>query len=334
MTVSVEVRHRRRTRADRDDADRGRKTAAGRPPRLRTARTVAPRSDRAASLDTPTSASSRVLGSTGMPRLALLPDSPASSRDGAESVVLAETVEPETRMVHHPISVVIPARNEASNVGWVLERMPAFVDEVVLVDGGSTDGTVDVARAIRPDIVVVNDNGKGKGDAMRVGGKTATGSIVVMIDADGSMDPAELDRFVDPLARGYEFVKGSRFMPGGGTTDMTQLRMLGNWGLNVTSNILFGSRWTDLCYDYCAVRRSALEDLDLDADGFEIETQMVERATRAGLRMIEVPSFEYPRRFGTSNLNTFRDGFRVLMTILRERVRPTPRLVSDEVADA
>ena len=300
MTVNVEVGYGRRRRRDRPDRRRAETSqlAEGR---------------------------ARLRSIEGRPR-----------HDAAASAsVVTRAVPPERGIVSHTLTVVIPARNEASNIAWVLERMPAFVDEVVLVDGGSTDATVTVARAIRPDIVVVGDNGRGKGDAMRVGAAAATGSLLVMIDADGSMDPGEIERFVEPLAHGYEFAKGSRFLPGGGTLDMTRLRMAGNWALNVLANVLFRASWSDLCYGYCAFRRSAFEDLGLDADGFEIETQMVVRAAKAGLRTVEVPSFEYPRRFGNSNLNTFRDGFRVLFTIVRERLRSQPpRLLPDERADA
>jgi glycosyltransferase involved in cell wall biosynthesis len=223
------------------------------------------------------------------------------------------------------VSVVIPAKNEARNIGWVLERIPEWVDEVVLVDGRSTDGTVEVARVVMPDIVVVRDDKPGKGAALRAGFAAATGRYVVMIDADGSMDPGEIERFVTLLDSGHDLVKGSRFAPGGGTADMSILRSAGNRALLTLSNLLFGVAQTDLCYGYAAFRRDRILELELDAVGFEIETQLFLRATRQGLAVTECPSFEAPRRFGTSNLNTFRDGWRVLTTIMAERLRPAPQ---------
>jgi len=223
------------------------------------------------------------------------------------------------------VSVVIPAKNEARNIGWVLDRIPAEVDEVVLVDGRSTDGTVEVARRLRPDIVIVRDDEPGKGAALRAGFRAATGRYVAMIDADGSMDPGEIPAMIDMLEEGYDLVKGSRFTAGGGTADMSFLRAAGNRGLLELSNLLFGAAHTDLCYGYAAFRRAQILALDLDAVGFEIETQLFLRSTRQGLRVAEFPSFEAPRRFGTSNLNTFRDGWRVLKTIFSERRRPAQR---------
>ena len=223
------------------------------------------------------------------------------------------------------VSVVIPARNEAANLPWVLSRIPSFVDEVILVDGHSTDATADVARSIRPDIVVIPDGERGKGEAMRTGAAHARGTFVVMIDADGSMDPSEISRYVEGLGRGYDFVKGSRFMGDGGTADMTPVRMVGHAVLRALTNFLYRTSWTDLCYGYCAFRRSSLERIGLDADGFEIETQMVTRAATHHLRTMEVPSFEYVRRSGESQLNTVRDGFRVLRTIFVERLRRATR---------
>ena len=222
------------------------------------------------------------------------------------------------------VSLLIPAKNEERNLAWVLTRVPALVDEVILVDGRSTDRTVEVARALRPDIVVVTEKGRGKGAAVRTGIEAATGDFLVMIDADGSMEPLEIPRFVEALAMGADLVKGSRFLPGGGTSDMTRLRMCGNRALLAIANTLFRTTFTELCYGYMAFRRSAILDLGLTSDGFEIETEIVVRSALRGLRIEEVPSFEAERRFGTSHLNTFRDGTRVLRTIVGRRASWAP----------
>ncbi len=214
------------------------------------------------------------------------------------------------------ISVVIPTKNEARNIGWVLERLPE-VDEVVLVDS-STDATVAAAKSVRSDIVVVAPDRAGKGAALRAGFAAATGDIIVMIDADGSMNPQEIRRFTSLLREGYDFVKGSRFMVGGGSSDITGLRRWGNRGLLGLANVLFQSSMTDLCYGYCAFYRRDLDALALEADGFEIETELILHAIKARLRLTEVPSHESPRRSGTSNLRTFVDGRRVLRTLLTE----------------
>jgi hypothetical protein len=160
-----------------------------------------------------------------------------------------------------------------------------------------------------------------------------------MLDADGSMDPGELPQFVAKLQNGYDLVKGSRFIDGGGSSDISRLRRLGNLGLLAVANTLYGTRFSELCYGFMAFRRSCLEDMDLRSDGFEIETEIVVNSLRAGLRVGEVPSFESPRRYGDSNLNTFRDGFRVLFTMVKGRVarRPGPmveRPLERSIADA
>jgi glycosyltransferase involved in cell wall biosynthesis len=229
------------------------------------------------------------------------------------------------------VSVVIPTLNEAENIPWVLERMPSIVDEVVLVDGHSSDRTVEVARAVRPDVVVATQRFRGKGDAVRVALSTATSDLIVMIDADGSMDPSEIHRFVTPLMNGYDFVKGSRFLDGGGSTDLTALRKFGNNALVRMTNAMYLVRFTDLCYGFCSFRRSCVPALALTAHGFEIETELVLHALKANLRIAEVPSMELPRRCGTSNLHTFRDGQRVLRTLIRERLIKRARPVVDPI---
>jgi glycosyltransferase involved in cell wall biosynthesis len=220
--------------------------------------------------------------------------------------------------VRASISVVIPTLNEAQNIPWVLRRMPLYVDEVVIVDGRSTDNTVGVARAVRQDIVVVDEKRKGKGVALRSGFAAATGDIIVMLDADGSMDPQEIGWFVSPLQHDYDFVKGSRYVTGGGSEDLTWLRRTGNRALTGLANAVLHSNYSDLCYGYIAFRRECLDVLQLESDGFEIETELIVRAARAGLRIAEVPSFELDRISGVSNLQTFRDGWRVLGTMAHE----------------
>jgi glycosyltransferase involved in cell wall biosynthesis len=180
----------------------------------------------------------------------------------------------------------------------------------------STDATELLARRMRPDAKVVHQHRRGKGAALRAGFAAATGDIIVMIDADGSTDPREMGRFVDALKDGADFVKGSRHMAGGGSDDFTRLRSAGNRSFVLMSNLIYGSHFTDLCYGYCAFWREHVAVLALTADGFEIETQLVLGAIKAGLEIREVPSFELERRAGTSNLNAVSDGIRVLRTML------------------
>lgn len=218
-----------------------------------------------------------------------------------------------------PVSVVIPAMNEAENLPYVFKTLPDWIHEVVLVDGNSTDDTVNVARELWPDVKVVKQAGKGKGDALISGFAACTGDIIVMVDADGSADGQEIVSYVSALVGGADFAKGSRFANGGGTDDMTLVRKLGNRVLCGIVNAKFGARYTDLCYGYNAFWRHCLDSITLDCTGFEIETLMNIRVVKAGLRVQEVPSYEYLRIHGVSNLSAVRDGLRVLKVILQEK---------------
>jgi glycosyltransferase involved in cell wall biosynthesis len=218
-----------------------------------------------------------------------------------------------------PVSVVIPAMNEAENLPYVFKTLPGWIHEVVLVDGNSTDDTIEVAKELWPDVKVVEQRGKGKGDALITGFAACTGDIIVMIDADGSADGHEIVSYVSALVSGADFAKGSRFANGGGTDDMTFIRMLGNRVLCGAVNRKFGARYTDLCYGYNAFWRHCLDKIDLDCTGFEVETLMNIRVVKAGLKVQEIPSHEYLRIHGTSNLRAVRDGLRVLRVILKER---------------
>src|SRR5215218_6754707 len=219
------------------------------------------------------------------------------------------------------ISVVVPAMNEEKNIGQVLSELPDGLHEVILVDGNSKDRTIEAAREAYPEIRVTSQSGRGKGDAFRTGFAAVTGNLVVMLDADGSADPAEIVRFVEALEAGADFAKGSRYMEGGGSADITKLRSFGNTVLSGTANMLHGTDFTDLCYGYNAFWARCLPFISLDVPGFEVETLINLRMASAGMKIVEVPSYEKERIYGESNLNTFRDGFRVLGTIFREARR-------------
>jgi glycosyltransferase involved in cell wall biosynthesis len=220
--------------------------------------------------------------------------------------------------------------NEAENLPHVLPRLAEQVDEIVLVDGCSTDETILTAKRLLPQVHIVTEKRRGKGAALLAGFSASTGDVIVMIDADGSNDPHEIPRFIGALVSGADFAKGSRFLCGGGTDDMPLHRRAGNKLFVWLVRLFFGGRYSDLCYGYNAFWRDVVGDLALDGSGFEIETMMNIRALRAGLCIVEVPSHEAERIHGRSNLRTIVDGWRVLKTIFRESSR-APRAADSSV---
>ena len=216
------------------------------------------------------------------------------------------------------ISVVIPTMNEARNLPHVLREVPLDY-EIIVVDGGSTDGTPEIARSLRPDAIVMRQPNRGKGDALFAGFEAAHGDILVTLDADGSQRGREIRDFVRALLEGADFAKGSRMLKGGGSADLTRLRRMGNWGLGTAANMMHGTRLTDITYGFNAFWRHTLPYIVNDSNGFEGETIMCVRAARAGLKITEVPCYEDRRIHGESNLRTFRDGWRILSLIVNER---------------
>ncbi|WP_295695027.1 glycosyltransferase family 2 protein [Lapillicoccus sp.] len=227
------------------------------------------------------------------------------------------------------ITIVVPARNEARNLEIVLPQLPQ-VHEVIVVDGHSSDDTAAVVSRTLPSARFIQQTRRGKGNALACGFEAATGDIIVMFDADGSADAAEIAAYVDALESGADFAKGSRVLAAGGSEDITWLRDAGNKVLTGITNVLFRTRYTDLCYGYNAFWRDILPTLAIPSstvegpqwgDGFEIETLINCRVAAGGLQIHEVPSVELERIHGESNLNTWRDGTRVLRTIVTERFR-------------
>lgn len=233
---------------------------------------------------------------------------------------------------------MIPAKNELASLPTVLADLPEFIDEVIVVDGHSTDGTYEFAENHSQVDLVVRQRSKGKGSALSAGFASATKDLVVIIDADGSMDLSELELFLNEFPK-CGIAKGSRYLSGGGSSDLTKFRSFGNKVLTGVANRFFRQQWTDMAYGYAVFNRKLLEGLALtnyDAlgsmfshkaygQGFEIETLMFCRAAKRGVKLVEVPSFERDRIAGASNLRAIRDGVRVLIALLVERSRSVPK---------
>lgn len=218
------------------------------------------------------------------------------------------------------ISIIVPTLNEAQNLSHVLPRVSEipYIHEVILVDGWSTDDTIEKAMRILPDIKTTYQEGRGKGDALRHGWRCASGDILVTLDADGSMAPQEIPRLIQPLFDGYDLSKGSRYLRGGGSTDFSFHRHIGNRVLTTMANSLTGSSYSDLVYGFHAFWADILDKLDITSSSFTIDTELYVKARKAAFRVAEVPSFESKRIFGTSKLSSMRDGWRIMTIILRE----------------
>lgn len=219
------------------------------------------------------------------------------------------------------VSVIVPTLNEAANLPHVLPRIPHSVKEILVVDGHSSDDTATIALKYHPKVRVIYQKGKGKGDALRCGFGEARGDLIVTLDADGSMRPEEMLRFLEALANGYDFAKGTRFKGDGGSSDMEGHRVFGNRVFAMLTNLLYRSRYTDVTYGYNAFWKRCLDRVELRSAGFDIETETAIRFKKAKLKIIEIPSYEDARLNGKANLHSFRDGWHILKEILKELVK-------------
>ena len=224
----------------------------------------------------------------------------------------------------HRVSLIIPTLNEARGLQRMLPALPRWIDELIIVDGGSSDDTITVANTHCPHAQIIRQTSHGKGGALKEGIRAATGSIIVTMDADGSMDPLDINAAIQCLLEGADFVKGSRELRGGGSSDFTLIRRTGNRALTTVANLLFGRRWTDITYGLNAYWRSIIVDLDSLSDGFEFEIQAAARAARTGLRTMEISCYEAPRVGGHSKLSPMRDGWFILLLLLNEAKPRTP----------
>jgi glycosyltransferase involved in cell wall biosynthesis len=216
------------------------------------------------------------------------------------------------------VSVVICTLNEVENLSFVLPKIPSFVNEIIIVDGHSTDGTPELAKKLKPEVKIFQQTGKGKGSALRDGFVHATGDIIVTLDADGSTDPDDLSDYIIPLLNGFDFVKGSRFLCA--EPNLAILRQFGNRSFALLTNMLFGTRYTDLCSGYYSFWKKSLVDALKPSKGdFLDEPTLNIRIKRAALRVVEVPHIDPGRINGKGKNHTLKQGSRILRIIFKER---------------
>ncbi len=228
------------------------------------------------------------------------------------------------------IVTVILARNEAPTVGEAVSGAACHCARVVVMDGHSTDETVDVAS--RAGAEVHRDPGAGKGAAIRASLGLVEEPVVVFMDADGSHDPDDIPRLAAPvLEDATDLCVGSRFTGGSEELSMTfgqLIRTIGNIAMNVAINERWKVQLTDTLNGYRAARRSALISVGLKANIHTIEQEMVMKMLLAGYRVTNVPTHEYPRRFGDSHIKIWRQWPRFVGNVgshLVRRTRPTQR---------
>lgn len=186
--------------------------------------------------------------------------------------------------------------------------------EIIVVDGHSTDRTVSISK--RGGAKILYDS-VGKGSALIKGLSAARGDIVISMDADLSHEPRELKLLIAGIEAGYDICMGSRFILGGGSDDMPLLRKVGNWVFLSAVNLIFKSHYSDMCYGYRSFRKGVFSKLHLRETGFGIETEINIDARKKKFKILEVPSMEKKRQSGEGKLRTFKDGYVILRTIVR-----------------
>ena len=217
-------------------------------------------------------------------------------------------------------TLIIPTKNEEGAIGKVLQEVPKkLIQQIIVVDSQSQDHTqAEIKANLRPgkDKLIIQKS-KGYGNAFIEGFKQAKGDVIIMMDADGSHNPADIPFLLAKIKEGYEYVMASRYATGAKSYDDTLIRWFGNRMFTLMTNMIHGTRVTDSLYLFTAITREGLKKLKLTSPGFEFCTEIVVKAHRAGLKFDEVPAVERARYAGKSKVNAFWHGLKILRMILR-----------------
>lgn len=228
------------------------------------------------------------------------------------------------------VSIIVPTRNEAENLTEVLESVQAYADELIVIDGHSTDQSREIAA--KHGAKTYLDNGLGKGDALRIAGRVATCDILLFIDADWSHNPKDIPALLRPIQNGdADHVSGSRML--GGSDELFSsfsefVRLVGSEIITLSIGKRYGIRLTDSQNGFRCVKRDVFNDLDLRENITTIEQEMVVETLRRGYRLLEVPTHEYRRNAGVSKINVWKVGFRyvfcLLKNLMKSKIRSLP----------
>lgn len=217
------------------------------------------------------------------------------------------------------VTVAVIARNEEDTVGPVIEALKPYCDEVVLIDGNSTDRTREVAESL--DVAVHRDQGRGKGDGIRKAIEVARGDCLVFIDADGSHDAADIPSLTSPILAGEaDLVVGSRWT--GGSDELGGdigkfIRSTGSSIITLSINYRWGVRLTDSQNGLRAISTKAARAITLKENIFTIEQEMIMECLRHGFRVTEAPTHEYPREAGDSQIVVWKMAYRYVWSLIK-----------------
>lgn len=213
------------------------------------------------------------------------------------------------------VSLIIPTLNEAGCIAKTISEVPqGSANEIIVVDGHSTDGTADIVKALGHKVVM--QTGKGFGNAFTEGVLASSGDIVVLMDADGSHNPADIPLLVEKVKEGYDYVMAIRYAPGRRSEDDTWIRHLGNMFFTFLINLIHKVFVADALYLYTAIRKDKFHLIRPKSSGFEYCVEILIKAHKNKLSFAQVPSTERRRAVGKSKVNAFVDGLRILKAIL------------------
>ncbi|HWH06001.1 MAG TPA: glycosyltransferase family 2 protein [Gaiellaceae bacterium] len=225
------------------------------------------------------------------------------------------------------VSFLVPAYNERATVVEVLRRLDelGLDSQVIVVDDGSTDDTgdlVDEWATTHANVMLLRQENRGKGAALRAAIPHIDGDIAVVQDADMEYDPADVPALIEPIERGVaDVVYGSRLSGGRPQRAYLFWHLVGNRFLSLLTGLLYNTTLSDMETGYKAFRSDVLKGLDLRQDDFSIEPEITAKVCRAGLRIYQLPISYYGRTYAEGKKITWRDGFKAIWVLLRVRVR-------------